>query len=62
MGVAIVGLGLLAEAALEFLDNLPEPDPVPEPEPAPEPEPLPEPEPEPQPEPEHGDGVMAPPP
>ena len=37
VGVAILGLGLLAEAAMDFVENLPEPEPVPEPVPEPEP-------------------------
>lgn len=56
VGVAILGLGLLAEAAVDFIENLPEPEPVPEP--VPEPEPCPPPAPEPAPD----NGVTPPPP
>lgn len=64
VGVAILGLGLLAEAAVDFIENLPEPEPVPEPVPEPEPEPQPEPEPcpPPAPEPAPDNGVTPPPP
>lgn len=58
VGVAILGLGLLAEAAMDFVEKLPEPEPVPEPEPQPEPEPCPPPAPEPAPD----NGVTPPPP
>lgn len=58
VGVALVGIGLLADAAMDFLENVPEP----EPEPQPEDMPAPEPEPEPTPEPAGSDGVIAPPP
>lgn len=58
VGVAILGLGLLAEAAMDFVENLPEPEPVPEPVPEPEPEPCPPPAPEPAPD----NGVTPPPP
>ncbi|OFM32140.1 zinc metalloprotease [Corynebacterium sp. HMSC072A02] len=56
VGVAILGLGLLAEAAVDFIENLPEPEPVPEP--VPEPEPCSPPAPEPAPD----NGVTPPPP
>lgn len=64
VGVAILGLGLLAEAAVDFVENLPEPvpDPVPEPKPEPEPQPEPEPCPPPAPEPAPDNGVAPPPP
>ncbi|WP_412099430.1 zinc metalloprotease [Corynebacterium aurimucosum] len=62
MGVAILGLGLLAEAAMDFVENLPEPEPVPEPVPEPEPQPEPEPCPPPAPEPAPDNGVTPPPP
>lgn len=62
VGVAILGLGLLAEAAVDFIENLPEPEPVPVPEPEPEPQPEPEPCPPPAPEPAPDNGVTPPPP
>ena len=62
VGVAILGLGLLAEAAMDFVENLPEPEPVPEPVPEPEPQPEPEPCPPPAPEPAPDNGVTPPPP
>lgn len=62
VGIALVGLGLLADAAKDFFENLPEPEFEPEPEPAPEPEPEPAPEPEPELAPPSDDGVIAPPP
>lgn len=54
VGVAILGLGLLAEAAVDFVENLPEPDPVPEPEPEPQPESDPCPPTAPEPAPDNG--------
>ncbi len=62
VGVAILGLGLLAEAAMDSVENLPEPEPVPEPVPEPEPQPEPEPCPPPAPEPAPDNGVTPPPP
>lgn len=64
VGVAILGLGLLAEAAVDFIENLPDPEPEPAPEPEPEPQPQPEPEPcpPPAPEPAPDNGVKPPPP
>lgn len=62
VGVAILGLGLLAEAAMDFVENLPEPEPVPESVPEPEPQPEPEPCPPPAPEPAPDNGVTPPPP
>lgn len=71
VGIAIIGVGLLAAAAAECLENMPIPEePCPEPPPAPEPpapeppapEPCPPPAPEPPaPEPPQ-DGVIPPPP
>ena len=62
VGVAILGLGLLAEAAMDFVENLPEPEPVPESVPEPAPPPEPEPCPPPAPEPAPDNGVTPPPP
>ncbi|OFN76662.1 zinc metalloprotease [Corynebacterium sp. HMSC074E01] len=62
VGVAILGLGLLAEAAVDFVENLPEPEPLPEPVPEPEPQPEPDPCPPPAPEPAPNNGVTPPPP